>query len=255
MTTTAPSPRPLIGPLSGRRAVVTGASSGIGEATARRLAADGAQVAVLGRRADRVGAVATDVGGVAVPADVTDGLDVAAAAVRSGIGPVDLVVANAGLMLAAPFATAEVAEWSAMLDTNLRALIDTARAFVDDLTDAASGGRTADLVLLGSLAADTVFPGYAVYSATKAAVATLGRGLRAELGPQGVRVRVVVPGLTDTDLGAGMADADARAFLARFRSTLAGIPAADVAEAIAWSCALPARVNVAELVVLPTAQG
>lgn len=139
-----------------------------------------------------------------------------------------------------------------MLDTNVTGLIDTARAFVSDLL--ATPGR-ADLVLVGSVAASSYFPTYAVYSATKAAVAALSRGLRLELGPRGVRVRTIEPGLTSSDLGSGMLDPDGRAGLAQFRENLDSIPAGDIADAIAWASALPARVNVAELVVLPTAQG
>lgn len=242
-------------PLTGRVAVVTGASGGIGEATARRLAADGARVALLGRRKDELERVAAEIGGLAVVADVTAGpehLGSVADQVRDELGRPDLVVANAGLMLAAPFATADRSEWTGMLDTNVTGLIDTARAFVDDLL-AAPG--PADLVLVGSIAASNHFPTYAVYSATKAAVAALARGLRLELGPRGVRVRTVEPGLTRSDLGSGMLDPAGREGLAQFRENLESIPAADVADAIAWAGSLPARVNVAELVVLPTAQG
>jgi NADP-dependent 3-hydroxy acid dehydrogenase YdfG len=158
-------------------------------------------------------------------------------------------------MLAAPFDTADTGEWAAMIDTNVRGLINTGRAFIDDLLAAAADGREADLVHVGSIGGHVVIPTYAVYGATKAAVAHLTRDLRAELGPRGVRVRTVEPGLTDTELGAAMQDPDARRFLADFRTQYPSIPAADIAEAITWSAALPARVNVAELIVVPTAQG
>lgn len=109
---------------------------------------------------------------------------------------------------------------------------------------------------MGSIADHQSFPGYAVYSATKAAVAQLTRAMRTELGPQGVRVRTVEPGLTASELGDTMLDDGARAGLDEFRRAVAAIPAEDVAETIAWTAAAPARVNVAELVVvLPTAQG
>ena len=248
--TTTPTPD-----LTGRIAVVTGASSGIGAATARRLAAAGARVAVLGRRADRIEPLAKEIDGLPVVADVTGDLSPALDAVHAGLGRADLVVANAGVMLAAPYDTADVSEWTAMIDTNVRGLILTGRAFVDDLLAAAAGGRAADLVHVGSIGGHVVFPTYAVYGATKAAVAHLTRNLRAELGPRGVRVRNVEPGLTDTDLGDGMLDPDAREFLAGLRKEIESIPPTDVAETIVWSAALPARINVAELIVLPTGQG
>ena len=244
--------------LQNRISVVTGASGGIGAATARRLAAAGARVAVLGRRADRLTTLADEIGGLAVVADVTGGAEAMGAAadqIRAELGRPDLIVANAGVMLGAPFDTAERAEWTAMLDTNVRGLIDTGRAFTPDLVAAAADGHPADLVFVGSIASTNYYPTYAVYCATKAAVAALARGLRAEFGPRGVRVRNVEPGLTASELGAGMLDRQARESLAGFRETLDSIPASDIAEAIGWAVSLPARVNVAELVVLPTAQG
>ena len=241
--------------LTGRVAVVTGASSGIGAATARRLAASGARVAVLARRADRIADLAEEIGGLAVTADVTRDLRAAAGTVRSELGRPDLVVANAGLMLAAPYERADAGELAAMIETNLSGLVATGRAFADDLLTTAAEGRAADLVHVGSIGGHIVIPTYAVYGATKAAVAHLTRVLRGELGPRGVRVRTVEPGLTDSELGAGMLDQEGREFLAGFREKYDSIPADDIAEAIAWSAALPARVNVAELIVVPTTQG
>jgi NADP-dependent 3-hydroxy acid dehydrogenase YdfG len=243
--------------LTGRIAVVTGASSGIGAATARALAAGGARVAVLARRVDRIEALAKEIDGIAVPADVTDPASLARAAttIHDEFGRPDLVVANAGVMLGAPFAAAEPVEWSAMVDTNVSGLLNTGKAFVDDLLAAAADGRPADLVHVGSVASHEVFPGYAVYSATKAGVAALTRGLRRELGPRGVRVRAIEPGVTESELGDTMLDAEGRATLEGIRRQIGPIPAGDIAEAIAWSAAAPARVNVAQLIVLPTAQG
>jgi NADP-dependent 3-hydroxy acid dehydrogenase YdfG len=242
-------------PLLGRIAVVTGASSGIGEATARHLAAAGARVAVLGRRADRLASLAEEIGGLAVPADVTQSLESAAEIVRTTIGPPDLIVANAGVMLAAPFDTAEQSEWSAMIATNISGVLATGRAFIDDLTAAAKAGAPADLVHVGSIASHAYFPSYAVYSATKAAVAALTGALRMEFGPRGVRVHNIEPGLTATNLGDGMLDEGSKAFLAGFRQQLEAIPPSDIAASIVWSTSLPARVNVASMVVVPTQQG
>jgi NADP-dependent 3-hydroxy acid dehydrogenase YdfG len=245
--------------LSGRVAVVTGATSGIGAATARRLASAGASVALLGRREDRLKGLATEIGAAAVPVavDITDqdAVYTAAATIRSALGRVDLVVANAGVMLAAPFETAQTIEWDQMIGTNISGLLYTARAFVDDLLATAADGKAADLVLVGSIGGHQVFANYAVYTATKAAVAHLTRGLRADFGPRGVRVKNIEPGFVGTELGDGMLDGNQREVLAGMRQAVPPLPPEDIADAIAYATAAPARVNVAEMIVVPTAQG
>jgi NADP-dependent 3-hydroxy acid dehydrogenase YdfG len=247
-------------PLAGRVAVVTGATSGIGAATARRLAADGASVALIGRREERLRDLVAELDGAAsvpVATDVTDraALERLAENVRAELGPVDLVVANAGVMLAAPFEQANTAEWDRMLDTNVRGLVHTGRAFAHDLLDAAAEGGPADLVFVGSIAGHQVFPNYGVYGATKAAVAHLTRNLRTELGPRGVRVKNVEPGLVGTELGDDMEDAGIREALSDWRSDIGALSPDHIADAIAYAVAAPPQVNVAELIVLPTTQG
>ncbi|MEU6257059.1 SDR family oxidoreductase [Streptomyces sp. NPDC047043] len=259
---TTDSARP-VQPLTGRVAVVTGASSGIGAATARRLAAGGADVALLGRRADRLTELAerlrATAAGTVLPlaVDLTDpeAVDTAARAVAAELGGVDLVVANAGVMLGAPFEAARTDEWDRMIDVNLRGLLHTARAFTDGLLAAAARGLPADLVHVGSVAGHSLYPNWSVYCATKSAVAHLTRNLRAELGPRGVRVRNVEPGVTVTELGSDMQDDDMRTTLSRMRADLRPLAAEDIAEAIAFSVAAPPHVNIAELVVVPVQQG
>ncbi|MFJ4201238.1 SDR family oxidoreductase [Streptomyces sviceus] len=249
--------------LTHRVAVVTGATSGIGAATARSLAAGGASVALLGRREDRLKTLTDELRssatGTVLPlaVDLTDATAVtrAAAAVTGTLGTADLVVANAGVMLGAPFERAEPDEWDHMIDVNLRGLLHTSRAFTDDLLAAASGGGPADLVHVGSVGGHLLFPDWSVYCATKAAVAHLTRNLRAELGPRGVRVKNIEPGVTTTELGAGMRDAETRASLSRMRTGLTPLDATDIAEAIAFAVAAPPNVNVAEMVVVPVRQG
>jgi NADP-dependent 3-hydroxy acid dehydrogenase YdfG len=240
-------------PLEGRVAVVTGASSGIGAATAQRLADQGASVAAVARRQDRLEAL-TDV--LPVQADLADVRDIdrLAETVHDQLGRVDLVVANAGVMLGAPFEQADVAEWERMIDVNVRGLLLTGRAFADDLLATAAAGGRADLVHVGSIGGHMVFPSYAVYCATKAAVAHLTRVLRAEFGPRGVRVRTIEPGVVATELGADMTHPDSIAMLDQLRQ-MKTLQAADIADAIGFAVSAPAHVNIAELVVLPTQQG
>jgi NADP-dependent 3-hydroxy acid dehydrogenase YdfG len=240
--------------LAGRVAVVTGASSGIGAATAQRLANEGARVAAVARRADRLQALE---GVRPIAADIANPDDVQRVAdtVRVELGRVDLVVANAGVMLGAPFEQAEVAEWEQMIDVNVRGLIRTGRVFIDDLLAAAEAGERADLVHVGSIGGHEPFVNYGVYCATKAAVAHLTRSLRKELGPRGVRVKNVEPGVVATELGDGMSDETGRAMLAEMRTQITTLEASDIADAIAFAAAAPPRMNVAELVVVPTAQG
>ncbi|GAB7036369.1 MULTISPECIES: SDR family oxidoreductase [Catenuloplanes] len=249
--------------LTGRIAVVTGASAGIGAALARRFADEGADVALIGRRAGRLDELAGElrakngVRALAVPVDVSDSAAMTAAAgtVRDELGRPDLVVANAGVMLGAPFEEADTGEWDRMIDVNLRGLITTGHVFVDDLLAAAGAGRRADLVNVGSIAADVIFADYPVYGATKAAVAQLTRNLRAALGPRGVRVRNVAPAFAMTELGADMAHEATRTGLDELRAGLETITAEDVADAVVYSVAVPARVNLADLTVVPTQLG
>jgi NADP-dependent 3-hydroxy acid dehydrogenase YdfG len=240
--------------LSNRTAVVTGASSGIGAAIASGLADAGARVALVGRRRDRLEQLAGALpAAVAVPADLTERAPLTDR-VHDALGPVDLVVACAGVMLGAPFEAADTGEWDRMVDVNVRALLDTGRAFADDLLAAAAEGRAADLVHIGSIGSHVPFPNYAVDCATKAAVAQLTRSLRQELGPRGVRVKNVEPGLTDTELGADMRDPVGRQMLEQLRATVPPLDPADVATAVVSAVAAPPSVNLAEIVIVPTAQ-
>lgn len=251
------------GLLAGRVAVITGASAGIGAATAHRFAAAGAAVALLGRRdalLDDLAAIlraehSADVLALAVDVTDTAALTAAASTIRATLGRPDLVVANAGVMLGAPFDEADPAEWDRMIDVNVRGLLATGQVFVADLLAAAEAGRAADLVNLGSIAAEVIFADYPVYGATKAAVAQLTRNLRASLGPRGVRVRSVDPAFAVTELGADMAHEATRAGLDEMRSALTTITAEDVADALTYSVAVPTRVNIAELTVVPTELG
>lgn len=250
------------GNLRTRTAVVTGAASGMGEATARLLAARGARVALLARRADRLTALAEKItadGGqaLAVPADVTDEASVRAAAarVREAYGPADLVVNAAGVMLANPVDAGRTDEWQRMIDTNLTGALRVIDAFRPDLLAAGAAGRPADLVNISSIGAHLTFPGYAVYTATKAALTHLSASLRTELGPRGVRVTNVEPGLTDTELGSHIDNAElSHALDGMFDAFGQALTADDIADLVAYTVSRPRHVNLRQLVVLPTAQ-
>ncbi|MEU5693785.1 SDR family oxidoreductase [Actinosynnema sp. NPDC020468] len=244
--------------LTNRTAVVTGAASGIGEETALLLARSGAKVALLARRADRLADLAAKItaeGGraLAVAADVTADLSEAAATIRDAFGRVDLLVNNAGVMLANPITEGRSDEWSRMIDTNISGLLNVTRVFTEDLVAAGVDGP-ADLVNISSIGAHLTFPNYAVYTATKAAVTHLSANLRTEFGPLGVRVTTVEPGLTGTELGTHMDNPEVDAHLARWLAAVEPLAAADLADAVAYATSRARHVNLSHLVVQPTAQ-
>ncbi|GHI07157.1 short-chain dehydrogenase [Streptomyces cellostaticus] len=247
--------------LSGRTAVVTGAASGIGEAVALQLAAQGARVALFARRADRLETVAGKIraaGGEAlvVAADVTDDASVEAARdlVHEAYGPVDLVVNNAGVMLPNPVDDGRLDEWQRMLDTNVTGVLRVIRAFSADLVAAAAEGRTADLVNVSSIGAHIAFPNYAVYGATKAAVTYLSQSLRTEFGPRDVRVTNIEPGLTETELKTHVGSTELSGQLDGMFEAIGGLTAAEVADVVAYATSRPRHVNLRQIMVLPTRQ-
>ncbi|WP_406008533.1 SDR family oxidoreductase [Streptomyces sp. NBC_00637] len=247
--------------LAGRTAVVTGAASGIGAATAALLAASGARVALLARRGDRLESVAEKIradGGeaLAVVADVTDdaSVDAAAARIRDAYGSVDLVVNNAGVMLPNPVDDGRIDEWRRMLDTNVTGVLRVIRAFTGDLVGAAAEGRGADLVNVSSIGAHITFPNYAVYGATKAAVTYLSQSLRTEFGPRDVRVTNVEPGLTETELATHLDNAELSGQLDGMLDTIGALSSAEIADVVAYVTSRPRHVNLRQIMVLPTRQ-
>ncbi|WP_030798549.1 SDR family oxidoreductase [Streptomyces sp. NRRL S-337] len=247
--------------LTGRTAVVTGAASGMGEATARLLASHGVRVALLARRAERLTELASEIeaaGGqaLAVVTDVTDPASVEAATerVHAAYGQVDLVVNAAGVMLPNPITEGRSDEWQRMLDTNVAGALRVIRAFTADLIAVAESGRTADLVNISSIGAHIPFPNYAVYGATKAALTYLSQSLRTELGPRDVRVTNIEPGLTDTELGGHIDNAELSGQLDGMFDALTGLSADDIADLIAYTTSRARHVNLRQAIVLPTRQ-
>jgi NADP-dependent 3-hydroxy acid dehydrogenase YdfG len=245
--------------LAGRVAVISGASSGIGEATAKRLAKLGAKVALLARRTDRLQAQAAEIekaGGtaLAITVDVTDAAAVQAAAeqVAQQLGAVDLLVNNAGVMLPAPIEELRTDQWQRQIDLNITGLMNVIGAFTPQLVTAAAERGVADLVNMSSIAAKNIFPNFAVYSATKAYVTQLSRHLRAELGEKKVRVSAIEPGMTHSELHDHVTDQGVREWTASIKDIM--LESEDIAETIAFTVSLPPRVNLQQVTIMPTGQ-
>lgn len=243
-------------PLTGRRAVVTGASSGIGAATARLLAAQGARVALVARRRDRLDAVRKEIenaGGsaVAVPVDLTAG-QVDGQAVARELGGVDLLVNAAGILTPGLAADGRIDEWERQIEVNLTGLLRATRAFLPFLTEAAATGGPADLVNISSVAASRAEFGTGVYAATKAAVSHLSRNLRLELAPGGVRVTDIQPGMVVTDLLSG--SELGTAWAEDMKTRIDPLAAEDLAEVVAFAVGRPAHVCLPEVIVMPAKQ-
>jgi NADP-dependent 3-hydroxy acid dehydrogenase YdfG len=236
---------------TGRVAVITGASSGIGEATARALAACGHRLALLARRADRIEALANELGNgaIAIRADVTDrdALVAAAERVKTELGGADILVNNAGVMLLAPFSADQHLESRQMVEVNLLGAMTATEVFLDQLRDGEG-----DLVNISSVAGRTARPGNAVYAATKWGVNGWSEALRQELQP-GVRVTVIEPGAVATELTDHITHAGAKQMAEGFYEQVA-ITATDIAEIIAFAITRPHRVALNEILIRPTAQ-
>jgi NADP-dependent 3-hydroxy acid dehydrogenase YdfG len=234
-----------------RVAVITGASSGIGEATARTLAADGGRVALLARRADRIEALADELGdaALAIEADVTDRDSLLAAAqrVQDELGGVDVLVNNAGIMLLGPFVSEQREDSRRMVETNLLGAMTATEVFLDQLR--AGGG---DLVNISSVAGRTARAGNAGYAATKWGMNGWSEALRQELQPD-VRVIVVEPGAVATELPDHITHDQTRDAVKQGYAQLS-ITADDIARVIAFAVSQPRTVSLNEILIRPTAQ-
>lgn len=243
--------------LAGRIAVITGASSGIGAATAQALVARGARVALLARRLDKLEALRAQLGPAAAAwqLDVTDAAAVARVAgeIRAQLGVVDLVVNNAGVMLPNPIEALRADQWKQQIDLNISGLMNVIGAFTPALVDAATRGP-ADLVNLSSIAGRNIFPAFAVYSATKAFVSHLSVTLRAELGAKGVRVASIEPGIVATELQSHVDFQGAIDWLEGAKTQMEWLQPSDIADAIAFTASAPKRVNLQQVVIMPTGQ-
>jgi NADP-dependent 3-hydroxy acid dehydrogenase YdfG len=248
--------------LDGTVALVTGASSGIGAATAVALADQGAAVALVARRRDRLDEVAAEIrwyGGTALvlEADVTDQAQAADAVERTvaELGRLDTLVNNAGVMLLGQAEDAPLAEWQRMVDLNLSGLLYCAHAALPHLLRAAEDGprRVADMVNISSTAGRFPRGGRAVYNATKHGVTGFSEALRQEVTRRHVRISLVEPGAVTTEL----AGHNRPEVLAGMRSTMDAMETLhpeDIADAVSYLVTRPRRVAVNEILVRPTEQ-
>ncbi|WP_205474100.1 SDR family NAD(P)-dependent oxidoreductase [Nocardioides sp. SYSU D00038] len=232
-------------------AVVTGASSGIGAATARALAAAGHHVYCAARRADRVTALAEEIGGTPVVCDVTDAESVAALADR--VGPrLDVLVNNAGGAFgSSPVAEAVTEEWRAMYEVNVIGLMQVTRALLPALVASGAGA----IVNVGSTAGRIAYEGGAGYTAAKHGTQVVTETLRLELWDQPVRVMEIAPGMVRTDeFSLVRFDGDREKADAVYAGVAEPLVAEDVADAIGWMVTRPPHVNIDEMVIRPRAQ-
>src|SRR3954452_20045883 len=243
--------------LNGTVALVTGASSGIGEATARALAAEGAAVALVARRKERLDALAGELGARALPieADITDQQQEIAAVQRTvdEHGRLDVVINNAGVMLLGPIVDAPTEEWDRMVALNIQGLLYVAHASLPHLLDAAEQDprNVADLVNVSSVAGRRVGQGGGVYQMTKWGVGTFSEALRQEVTARHVRVSLVEPGATKSELVTHVRE-EVRANLPPGAGEI--LEAEDIADAILYIVTRPRRMAVNEILVRPTEQ-
>jgi serine 3-dehydrogenase len=229
-------------------ALVTGASAGIGAATARALSAAGARVILVARRLDRLEALSKELpGSRTIALDVRDADEVKRALGREKI---DIAVVNAGLGLGmGPIDEGSTEDWSTMIDTNIKGMLHTLRAVTPGMRVRASG----DVVLLGSVAGRQVYPNGNVYCATKFAVRAIYEGLRLDFAGAGLRVSTVDPGMVETDFSRVRFHGDEDK-AKRVYAGLTPLTPEDVADAIAYAVTRPKHVNIGEIVMWASAQ-
>ncbi|GII32488.1 SDR family NAD(P)-dependent oxidoreductase [Planotetraspora mira] len=239
--------------LDGRVVLVTGASSGIGEATALALSAEGARVAVGARRADRLASLARKAPGevLALELDVTDQESVraAVAATVEHFGGLDILVNSAGVMLAGPIAGADTAEWTRMVETNLLGSMYTVHAALPYLLE-----RRGAVVQVSSTSGRTASAGNGVYAATKFGVTAFSEALRQEVTAQGVRVVVIEPGFVATELADHITDPAMQAAAKNIGASMRTLQPEDIADAVVYAVTQPEHVAVNEILIRPTDQ-
>ncbi len=242
--------------IEGKVVVITGASSGLGEATARHLSAKGATVVLGARRVERLDALAKELnaaGGkaLAMVTDVTDSDQVQRlvdAAVKT-YGRIDVIINNAGLMPQSRLEARKIDEWDRMIDVNIKGVLYGIAAALPHMQKQKSG----HIINVSSVAGHKVRPGGVVYSATKTAVRVLSEGLRQEVKPYNIRTTVISPGAVDTELPNTISDPDLAKGIREFYASTA-IPADSFARAVEFAMSQPEDVDINEILFRPTRQ-
>lgn len=236
--------------LNGKVAVVTGASSGIGAAASRALAAEGVRVVLAARSVDRLKALAQEIGesALVVPTDVGDEAAVARLffEVKQHFGGLDLLFNNAGIGYGGSFVEGKTEEWRATIDANLYGVLFCTRQAIPLMR----GRAGAMIATVSSVGGRHGVAGFAVYNATKFAVVGLHDALRKELGPEGIRVSLIEPGAVYTNWGFNIPKDELKAR----RDKLAALKPEDIANALVYVFAQPANVNPQEMLIMPTLQ-
>lgn len=239
--------------LKGKVVVITGASSGIGETTARLLASLGAHIVIGARRVERLEALASDIradgGSVVVQQlDVTE-LEQMQAIVKiaqSRFGRVDAIINNAGVMPLSPLEALKIEEWNRMIDVNIRGVLHGIATGLPVMKKQGFG----HFINIASIGAYEVTPTAAVYCATKYAVRAITDGLRQETVGQGIRVTLISPGVTESELAESITDSHARELMKEYRRN--ALPSAAIAHAIIYALEQPDNIDVSELVIRPS---
>jgi NADP-dependent 3-hydroxy acid dehydrogenase YdfG len=242
--------------IQGKIVVITGASSGLGEATARHLSAQGATVVLGARRVDRIQSLADELTArgakaLAIPTDVThrDQVKRLVDAAVQTYGRIDVMLNNAGLMPQAPLERLKIDEWDRMNDVNIKGVLYGIAAALPHMKQQKAG----HFINVSSVAGHKVGPGFAVYAATKHAVRALSEGLRQEVKPYNIRTTVISPGAVATELPNSVTDPDAAERIRKFYAEVA-VPAESFARAVAFAISQPEDVDVNEILYRPTRQ-
>ena len=242
--------------ISGKVIVITGASSGLGEAAAKHLAAEGASVVLGARRVDRIQALAdglTKSGGkaIALATDVTqyDQVKRLVDAAVHTYGRIDVMINNAGLMPHSPLERLKISEWNQMVDVNIKGVLYGIASALPYMKQQKSG----HIINVSSVAGHKVRPGSAVYAATKSAVLVLSEGLRQEVKPYNIRTTVISPGALATELPDSITEPDIAENIRKFVSEIA-LPAKSFARVVAFAMSQPEEMDVNEILLRPTRQ-